>query len=262
MLAVAPPPAWPGTIPHRRVACTLLHCRPAVAVYALTEELSFPHPSLADPEGLLAVGGDLSVERLVLAYANGIFPWYGEGRPILWWSPSPRLVLLPEELHVGRSLRKAQRRRPYRLSLDEDFAAVIRACATAPRPGQHGTWITQDMQDAYIELHRRGIAHSVEAWEEDELVGGLYGVALGGVFFGESMFAKRPNASKLAFVTLVEQLRAWGFSLVDCQVVTEHLLRFGAREIELSEFLERLERGLDHPHRRGPWHFDDLPADG
>ncbi|MEM9457683.1 MAG: leucyl/phenylalanyl-tRNA--protein transferase [Myxococcota bacterium] len=224
-------------------------------VYALTDELSFPHPSLATADGLLAVGGDLSPERLVLAYSNGIFPWYSDDRPILWWSPSPRLILLPDELHVGRSLRKAQRRVPYRLAFDEAFDQVIAACATVPRPGQNGTWITAEMQDAYIELHRLGIAHSAEAWEGDTLVGGVYGVALGGVFFGESMFARRPDASKLAFVTLVEQLRAWGFTLVDCQVVTEHLLRFGAREVELDEFLDRLRLGLKVPHRPGPWRF-------
>jgi len=215
-----------------------------VPVYALSDELSFPHPSLANSEGLLAVGGDLSAERIILAYSNGIFPWFSEGQPILWWSPSPRLVLLPEQLHVGRSLRKAQRRAPYRLSMDEAFAEVIAACAEAPRPGQDGTWITRDMQDAYIDLHRRGVAHSVEAWEGDTLVGGLYGLGLGGMFFGESMFARRPDASKLAFAALVSTLRTWGFSLVDCQVVTEHLLRFGAHEIELEDFLERLEHAL------------------
>lgn len=226
-------------------------------VYALTEELWFPDPSEASSEGLLAVGGDLSPERVVLAYSRGIFPWYSEGRPILWWCPSPRLVLLPERLHVGRSLRKAQRRAPYRLSLDEAFPQVIEACARVPRPGQDGTWITRAMRKAYVELHRRGVTHSAEAWEGDELVGGVYGLSLGGVFFGESMFARRPDASKLAFVALVEQLRTWGFTLVDCQVVTEHLLRFGAHEVELPEFRRRLREGLELPGRPGPWRFDD-----
>ncbi len=234
----------------------LLHSRSAVPVYPLTDELSFPDPSLARADGLLAVGGDLSPERIVLAYTNGIFPWYSEDRPILWWCPSPRLVLLPERLHVGRSLRKAQRRAPYRLTLDTAFAEVITACASAARPGQFGTWITTDMQEAYIELHRLGVAHSVEAWEGDELVGGLYGLGLGQVFFGESMFARRPDASKLAFLTLVEQLRAWDFRMVDCQVVTDHLLRFGAHEVELEEFLERLDQAVTGPHRRGPWSWD------
>ncbi|MCA9712136.1 MAG: leucyl/phenylalanyl-tRNA--protein transferase [Myxococcales bacterium] len=232
-------------------------------VYALTDELSFPHPSLATADGLLAVGGDLSPERLVTAYASGIFPWYTDDDPeILWWAPSPRLVLLPEALHVGRSLRKAQRRAPYRLSLDEAFPQVIRGCAGIRRPGQAGTWITEEMQAAYTELHRLGVAHSVEAWEGTSLAGGVYGVALGGVFFGESMFARRPDASKLAFVALVEQLRRWGFVLVDCQVVTEHMVRFGAHEVSLEEFLARVDAGLELPHRPGPWRFDPPPSGG
>jgi leucyl/phenylalanyl-tRNA---protein transferase len=238
----------------------LLCCRPTVPVYALTDEISFPPPELAREDGLLAVGGDLSPERLVLAYASGIFPWTSETGPLLWWCPAPRFVLFPEELHVGRTLRKLQRRPPYRLSLDEAFPQVIRACATVRRPGQPGTWIRPDIQAAYIELHERGIAHSVEAWEGDALVGGLYGVALGSVFCGESMFARSPNASKLAFVAVVEQLHAWGFSMVDCQIFTEHLDRFGARELELDEFLDRLDEGVSQPGRPGRWRFDDPPA--
>lgn len=228
-------------------------------VYALTDEIAFPPPELARDDGLLAVGGDLSPERLVLAYASGIFPWTCGPGPILWWSPAPRFVLFPDELHVSRSLRKQQRRAPYRLSLDEAFPQVIRGCATAPRPGQRGTWIDADMQAAYIRLHELGLAHSVEAWEGTTLVGGLYGVALGSVYFGESMFTRRPDASKLAFVALVEQLRAWGTTMIDCQLHTEHLDRFGAREIPLPEFLARLEDGVDQPTRRGPWRFDDPP---
>jgi leucyl/phenylalanyl-tRNA---protein transferase len=228
-----------------------------VPVYALSEELVFPPPELARDDGLLAVGGDLSPERLVLAYENGIFPWTSEGAPLLWWSPAPRFVLFPEELHVGRTLRKLGRRPPYRLSLDEAFAEVIRKCAATPRPGQHGTWIRKDIQAAYIELHRLGIAHSVEAWDGDVLAGGLYGVALGSVFCGESMFAHRQDASKLAFVALVEQLRAWGFSLIDCQVHTEHLERFGAREIERDEFLALLAEGIARPGKPGRWRFDE-----
>ncbi len=228
-------------------------------VYALPDELVFPPPELAREDGLLAVGGDLSPERLVLAYESGIFPWTSEDGPLLWWSPAPRFVLLPEELHVGRTLRKLARHPPYRLSLDEAFVEVIAQCAATPRPGQRGTWIRPDIQAAYAELHGLGITHSVEAWEGDALVGGLYGVALGSVFCGESMFAHRPNASKLAFVALVEQLRAWGFTMIDCQMHTHHLERFGAREIEREEFLARLDEALGHPGRPGRWRFDPGP---
>jgi leucyl/phenylalanyl-tRNA--protein transferase len=225
-------------------------------VYALSEELAFPHPSLAEPNGLLAVGGDLSPERLILAYRNGIFPWYSADNPILWWCPSPRPVLLPEDLRIGRSLRKTIRREPYRITMDRAFSEVVEECATVPRPSQDGTWITAEMQAAYRELHDLGVAHSVEAWEKDDLVGGLYGVSLGGAFFGESMFARRPDASKLAFVRLVGQLAAWGFRLVDCQVETEHLHRFGARDLPLDDFLERLGHALELPTRSGRWSFD------
>ena len=225
-------------------------------VFQLTEDLVFPDPSQAEDEGLLAVGGDLSPERLVLAYQHGIFPWYSEGRPILWWCPQPRLVLMPEELRINRSLRKSMRRAPYRLTLDTAFAEVVDACAKTPRPDQGGTWITRDMRAAYIELHRLGIAHSVEAWQGDTLVGGLYGLALGTAFFGESMFARASDASKIAFATLVTQLRAWSFRLVDCQVVTDHLVRFGAREFGLDDFLGQLQVATHERHRRGPWSFD------
>lgn len=226
-------------------------------VYALTDELRFPHPSQAADGGLLAVGGDLRPERLILAYSHGIFPWYSEGRPILWWCPSPRLVLEPSKLHVPRSLRKTMRREPYRITLDQAFEDVIDACARMPRPDQDGTWITRDLRAAFVRLHHLGIAHSVEAWEGDALVGGLYGLSLGTAFFGESMFARRRDASKVAFVTLVRQLERWGFDLVDCQVVTDHLVRFGAVELELDDFLERLARAVDRPTRRGPWAFDE-----
>jgi leucyl/phenylalanyl-tRNA--protein transferase len=227
-----------------------------VPVFALTDALRFPHPSQAADGGLLAVGGDLRPERLILAYSHGIFPWYSEGRPILWWCPTPRLVLEPSALHVGRSLRKAMRREPYRITLDQAFEQVIDECARMPRPDQDGTWITRDLRAAFLRLHDLGIAHSVEAWEGDELVGGLYGLSLGTAFFGESMFARRPDASKIAFVVLVRQLERWGFDLVDCQVVTEHLVRFGAFELELEAFLDRLGRAVEKPSLRGPWRFD------
>ena len=208
-------------------------------------------------DGLLAVGGDLRPERLLLAYRSGIFPWYSEGQPILWHSPDPRMVLAAARLEVPRSLRKTIRKQAYRLSLDTAFAKVVAACASVERPGQSGTWITPDMQAAYRELHRRGVAHSVEAWHEDRLVGGLYGVSLGAAFFGESMFTLAPDASKVAFVRLVEQLLRWGIGLVDCQVYTEHLARFGAVEWPRKRYLAALKKALARPTRPGPWRLDE-----
>jgi leucyl/phenylalanyl-tRNA--protein transferase len=226
-----------------------------VPVFELDDRLIFPPAHLAE-DGLLAVGGDLSPERLVLAYSLGVFPWYSEGQPILWHSPDPRMVLLAEELRVPRSLQKTLRKRPYDVTLDTAFAKVVEACATSPRPGQRSTWITRGMQKAYLELHRRGLAHSVEAWREGKLAGGLYGVSLGAAFFGESMFARQPDASKVAFVTLVEQLRRWEISLVDCQVYTHHLARFGAEEWPRRRYLQALKRAVAHPTRPGPWRFE------
>ncbi|MEM9490702.1 MAG: leucyl/phenylalanyl-tRNA--protein transferase, partial [Myxococcota bacterium] len=209
-------------------------------VFRLDERLLFPPPEMADENGVLAIGGDLSPDRLLMAYGMGIFPWYGEDLPIIWHSPDPRMVLKADKLHVSRSLRKALRKGLYDIRLDTAFGAVIEACAVLPRPGQDGTWIVDEMIDAYIELHELGFAHSVEAWRDDELVGGLYGVSLGGAFFGESMFARAPDASKIAFVTLVKQLRAWGIELIDCQVHTDHLARFGAENWPRARFLEAL----------------------
>jgi len=225
-------------------------------VYRLGAALVFPPPEAAEPGGLLAVGGDLEPERLLLAYAQGIFPWYEEGLPILWHSPDPRMVLRPAELRVSRSLRKALRREPFGLSLDRAFEAVIRACAERERPDQTGTWITDEMIAAYVRLHGLGYAHSVEAWRDGELAGGLYGVSLGRAFFGESMFALRSDASKIAFVHLAQQLVRWGFDLIDCQVHTEHLERFGANEWPRARFLEALAESLAGETRRGPWRFD------
>jgi leucyl/phenylalanyl-tRNA--protein transferase len=224
-------------------------------VYRLDERLVFPPPDHAE-DGLLAVGGDLRPERLVLAYSQGIFPWYQRG-PILWHSPDPRMVLLADRLRVPRSLAKTIRRKPYALTLDTAFARVISACASVRRPGQRSTWITPAMKEAYVELHRRGLAHSAEAWRDGKLVGGLYGVSLGAAFFGESMFALAPDASKVAFVALVEQLRRWGITLVDSQVYTDHLARFGAVEWPRREYLAALRRALAAPTRSGPWAFDD-----
>ena len=232
-------------------------------VTRLCSQLAFPPPEDAEPDGRLAVGGDLEPPRLLLAYSLGIFPWYEEGLPILWHCPDPRTVLLPGELHVSRSLHKTLRRAPYRLSLDASFESVVRACAAAERPGQRGTWITPDMIDAYVRLHELGFAHSAEAWDGGELVGGVYGVSLGSGFFGESMFAWAPDASKLAFVALVRQTERWGFDLVDCQVHTEHLSRFGATEWPRERFLAQLARCLEKKTRRGRWRFDtDLDIGG
>jgi leucyl/phenylalanyl-tRNA--protein transferase len=223
-----------------------------VPVFRLDERLLFPPPQLA-AEGLLAVGGDLSVERLLLAYAQGIFPWYEEGQPILWHSPDPRLVLPAGELHVSRRLERTLRSGRFRVSFDEAFDRVIDACGRAPRAGQRGTWITREMRRAYKRLHREGYAHSAEAWLGDRLAGGLYGVSLGGAFFGESMFARVPDASKVALVTLVRALAVQGVALVDCQVTTEHLQRFGAREWPRERFLAALEEALRQPTLRGSW---------
>lgn len=224
-------------------------------VYRLDQRLAFP-PVEGAEDGLLAVGGDLRPERLILAYSSGIFPWYEAGQPILWHSPDPRMVLLASDLRVPRSLRKTLRKNPYRVTLDTAFERVIEACAAARRPGQRTTWITPDMKAAYVDLHRGGLAHSAEAWRGDELVGGLYGVSLGAAFFGESMFARAPDASKAAFVTLVEQLVSWQIDLVDCQVYTEHLARFGAEEWPREQYLRALRAALLRPTRRGPWRLD------
>ena len=224
-----------------------------MTVYRLTKDLVFPDPSEAESTGLLAVGGDLSPDRLLLAYTMGIFPWYNEGLPILWHSPDPRMALVPADLHVPRSLAKQMRKEPYRLTYDSAFAEVIRECAKVPRPGQDGTWITENMIDAYVRLHELGFAHSVETWDGDELVGGLYGVSLGSAFFGESMFSMAPDASKIAFVELAQQLTRWGFSLIDCQVYTEHLARFGAEEWPRPVFLRALRAALGAETRRGKW---------
>jgi leucyl/phenylalanyl-tRNA--protein transferase len=220
---------------------------------------AFPPASSANEDGILAVGGDLSPERLVAAYQRGIFPWYSEGLPILWHCPDPRFVLLPDELHVPKSLRKRQRAAPYRLTLDTAFEQVIDGCAKTKRPGQRGTWITRDMRRAYVTLHELGLAHSCEAWRGDELVGGLYGVSLGRVFYGESMFARADDASKLAFITLVEWMRTWGVALIDCQQETEHLARFGAQPWPRPRFLEAVEKLARLPTKRGRWRFDTPP---
>ncbi|HJW80703.1 MAG TPA: leucyl/phenylalanyl-tRNA--protein transferase [Acidiferrobacterales bacterium] len=222
----------------------------------------FPPVESATPEGLLAVGGDLSSERLLAAYRHGIFPWYNPGQPILWWSPDPRAVLYPEKLKIARSLRKTLKRGQLRVTFDTSFREVMLACA-APRE-QHpggGSWITDDMVEAYAQLHAMGYAHSIETWQENRLVGGLYGVALGGVFFGESMFARAADASKVALVALVSKLRAWGFVLIDCQIPSAHLTSLGAEEIPRSAFLAELGRALKLPGQPGRWQIEIATQD-
>lgn len=222
----------------------------------------FPDPgyALQEPDGLLAVGGDLSPARLLNAYRQGIFPWFSEGEPILWWSPDPRSVLFPEELRVSRSLRKRLRQCPFRVSLDSAFGEVVEACSQSRqnRDGsQSGTWITEEMKHAYQTLHRIGFAHSVECWEGDELVGGLYGVSMGKVFYGESMFHCRSDASKVAFAHLVWQLQRWDFTLIDCQVYSEHLASLGAIEIPRPRFLELLDQYCEPIEaHQGHWRLD------
>lgn len=198
--------------------------------------------ALREPDGLLAVGGDLAPERILNAYRHGIFPWFSPGQPILWWSPDPRAVLFPEKLKVSRSLRKTINHHTYRVTFDTAFAQVIRSCAETPRRRQDGTWISEEMQQAYIRLHELGYAHSAESWLGDELVGGLYGMRLGRIFFGESMFSRRSDASKVPFVHLVRKLQDDGVVLIDCQVTTEHLLSLGAEEIPRKRFIELLDR--------------------
>ena len=214
-------------------------------VFRLTDELIFPHPSLADPGGLLAVGGDLSPGRLLLAYCQGIFPWYSDPSPILWWSPDPRLILFPDEIKISRSLRRVVKKQVFTITIDRAFGEVIRACARV----RDETWITSEMIDAYLTLHELGYAHSFETWYEGSLVGGLYGVALGRAFFGESMFSVMSDASKVALVHLVNFVAGLGFEFIDCQMATAHLKRLGAREIPRREFLDRLRRVQDG---RGP----------
>lgn len=218
-------------------------------------ELIFPHPSLADTTGVLALGGDLRPERLLLAYQNGIFPWFNPGEEIMWWSPDPRFVLFPDELKVSRSMRPYFNQQKFGLTFDKDFTRVMQCCQTVDRrrQGQYGTWITNSMLEAYTRLHELGYAHSVEVWEDEALVGGLYGIALGKVFFGESMFSKRSNASKFGFISLVQRLKEYGFCLIDCQQETHHLGSLGARSIARAEFLDYLEVNKKEETDRALW---------
>ncbi len=219
----------------------------------MIEKTGFPDPRLAEDHGLVAIGGDYRPELLITAYAHGIFPWPTEGFSHAWFSPNPRMVLEPADLHVSRSLRKTLRRGRFRVTFDTAFDEVMRRCASAERAGQPGTWITEELMTGFAELHRLGLAHSVETWRGGRLAGGLYGLALGGVFCGESMFHAETDASKVAFVTLVRRLREWDFRMVDCQIHTGHLEQLGAREWPRDRFLDELEPAVRLQTRRGPW---------
>ena len=222
-------------------------------VYRLSDKLVFPSPDLAEKDGLLAIGGDLSPDRLLLAYSKGIFPWFSEGDPILWWSPSPRLVIIPNEFKIPTRLSRVVRQKKFTVTMDSAFREVMTACATTDDRGKKGTWITGNMITAYCRLHASGYAHSVECWQDGELAGGLYGVSLGGFFFGESMFSRQQNSSKVALVSLVRRLLEWDFDLIDCQMKTAHLMQFGAREIPGPEFQALLTESIQRSTRTGKW---------
>lgn len=229
-----------------------------MTVYLLPEEaVLFPDPEEAEADGLLAVGGDLTMPRLLAAYGRGIFPWFGQDTPILWWSPDPRLVLFPPEIHIPRSLRRVLNHGPFTVTADRCFENVIRACGQALRPQGPGTWITEDMVQAYATLHRNGFAHSVEVWNGRDLVGGLYGVAIGRVFFGESMFFRQDDASKVALIHLARLLESWEFDLIDCQQTTPHMQRWGAREIPRREFSAIVRRAVVANRPRERWSFPE-----
>lgn len=229
-------------------------------IFLLDDEPGAPFPDVAlaerEPNGLLAVGGDLSPQRLINAYLQGIFPWFSEGEPILWWSPDPRTVLFPEQIRISRSLRKTLKKGRFKVSFDRDFKAVIDACAQ-PRENSPGTWLLPEMIKAYHTQHELGLAHSVEVWQDEELVGGLYGMAIGGVFFGESMFSRVPDTSKIALVQLSRTLQTWNFKMIDCQVYTQHLASLGAQEIPRKTFCKHLKQGCRLPGHRGSW--EEIP---
>ncbi len=232
-----------------------------MTIYLLGKEPVFPPAQLAEPSGIIAVGGDLSPQRLLTAYASGIFPWFSEDDPLVWWSPDPRMIVQPGDLHISESMQKLMKKNKYEITFDQNFKGVIQQCA-APRDGQPGTWITPAMKKAYQKLHRLGFAHSVEVWDKmvpcrtkRVLVGGLYGISLGKCFFGESMFSRRPNVSKLAFFALAQTLFKRGFLLLDCQLPTEHLKSLGAKEVSREDFLALLQTGINSPSLIGKWDF-------
>ena len=224
-------------------------------VFLLSDTIEFPPPHLASEDGLLAVGGDLSQKRLLLAYRMGIFPWFSNNEPILWWSPDPRLVLYPHEIKISKTLKKIIKKEVFKVTMDLAFNEVINQCAQVRMKKNQGTWIIEDIIEAYCQLHESGFAHSVEVWRQGELAGGLYGVSLGKCFFGESMFTLVSNASNVGLVKFVEHLKELSFDMIDCQVTTEHLIRFGAREITRTLFLKQLEKSLKAPSIKGKWDY-------
>lgn len=229
-------------------------------LFRLSHQLEFPPAWLARPDGLLCIGGDLSCERLLLAYQNGIFPWFSENEPILWWSPDPRLVLFPSQIKISRSLGKKIKKNRFYITIDQAFEQIIQACARPRKHPDEGTWLVDEMVTAYIDLHKKGYAHSVEAWHQDRLVGGLYGVSLGCSFFGESMFSLEPDASKVALVALARHLDAYGFDIIDCQVTTDHLRQMGAVEISRNRFLDILSRSIRRQPDPGIWQHPVIPC--
>lgn len=214
-----------------------------MAIYALSDDLVFPNPELSEEDGLLAVGGDLSVDRLLLAYSNGIFPWYNKDEPILWWCPKPRFILKPEDIRISKSMKKIIKKGEFVVTFDNDFEGVISNCKSM-RENEEGTWITDEMMQAYINMHNEGYALSVETYLDGELVGGLYGVIIGKCYFGESMFSKVSNASKIALITLAQRLKELDFEFIDCQVYTPHLESMGAKMVEWDEFKSMINNGL------------------
>lgn len=222
-------------------------------IFLKESDLSFPHHSKAAPDGMLAIGGDLSVPRLLEAYKRGIFPWFNEDDPPLWWCPDPRCVIFPKEIKVSKTMRQLFTRQHFKVTYDQAFDVIIACCQNTKRKGQHDTWITVEFIKAYTELHKMGLVHSVEVWHEDKIVGGLYGVSLGRSFFGESMFSRMPNASKFALISLAQDLDRLGFDLIDCQMPTEHLFSMGAREIPREEFMQILEESIQKEGIAGSW---------
>lgn len=221
--------------------------------FQLSNELVFPDPKLSEDDGLLAIGGDLSVERLILAYTYGIFPWFNPGEPVLWWSPKERPLFFPGKFKLSKSLKSSIRNKGYEVRFDTCFEDVLDACASTPRKEGNATWLSEEMKASYRQLHRLGYAHSVETFMNDELVGGLYGVSLGKAFFGESMFVRKPDASKIALFTLLENMKDWGFAFVDGQIPTEHMSSIGSEIIQQKDFLEHLDYALSFPDKIGKW---------